>query len=481
LSPPAMGAMLAAPACAASMACCFGSTACSLCCAACPSSRNSTTTRIMYALMLLVGTVVSCIMLAPGIQHKLSDAKWFCEGLDTYAGINCARATGFQAVYRMCAAMASFFFLMMLLMLGVKSSNDGRAKIQNGFWFFKYLILAGFTVGFFYIRSENLADPLMWVGMIGGFLFILIQLILIIDFAHSLAEGWIETYEEEESRWCYAGLLTVTFGTYALAITAIVLMYIFYTTGATCALPKFFISFNLILCVVVSVISILPQVQERMPRSGLLQSSFITMYVMYLTWAALINNPDKACNPSMITLFTNTTTTDKKGDEFGTPLPMQSIVSLVLWFLCLLYASIRSSNKSSFDRLARTDSNAGGAGGAEEIGMSDTSSGRHLFGGGEGETARLLAGSDAESGGKGAWDNEQEGVAYSYSFFHFIFALASLYVMMTLTSWYKPDNDLTHLNANMASVWVKIISSWLCVGLYGWTLVAPALFPDREF
>ena len=43
----------------------------------------------------------------------------------------------------------------------------------------------------------------------------------------------------------------------------------------------------------------------------------------------------------------------------------------------------------------------------------------------------------AENGVQRAVDNEEEGVTYSYSFFHFSLLLASLYIMMTLTNWYK--------------------------------------------
>ena len=43
----------------------------------------------------------------------------------------------------------------------------------------------------------------------------------------------------------------------------------------------------------------------------------------------------------------------------------------------------------------------------------------------------------AEQGGSRGWDDEKDTVAYNYSFFHFILMLASLYIMMTLTHWYK--------------------------------------------
>ncbi|XP_019757298.1 probable serine incorporator isoform X2 [Dendroctonus ponderosae] len=439
---------------AAQLACCCGSTACSLCCSACPSCKNSTSSRIAYAFLLLLGTIVACITLAPGLQSALKKVP-FCANSSSVAGnvlsisVDCDKAVGYLAVYRICFILTCFFALFALMMIGVKSSRDGRAGIQNGFWGLKFLLIIGGIIGAFFIPEGSFGITWMWFGIIGGLLFILIQLLLIVDFAHSVAESWAGNYDETESN--YYALIGVTVVCYLLSITGIVLLYVFFTTSdqSSCDLNKFFISINLILCVIVSVISILPPVQEEMPRSGLLQSSIVTLYVTYLTWSAVSNSP-KECNPGMWGIF-GTKSSEHNFD----------IIGIFIWMCCVLYSSLRSASKSS--KLTMSENMLAKDNGADGY-------------------TRIAGNDGGESGDRSkVWDNEDDAVAYNWSFFHVMFALATLYIMMTLTNWYKPNSNIEEFNYNAASMWIKAISGWLCLALYSWTLVAPVLLPDRDF
>ncbi|XP_067666995.1 serine incorporator 3-like [Haliotis asinina] len=447
-----------------SLACCFGSAACSLCCACCPSTKNSTITRIAYAFLLLIGTVVAAIMLTPGIREQLDKIPMLCNpklGYQIGSGKVCDEVVGYLAVYRVCFAMAAFFFLFMLIMIKVSSSKDPRAGLQNGFWFFKILIIIGICVGAFFIPQGAFGQAWMVIGMIGAFIFILIQLILLVDFAHGWAESWVGKWEETGSRCYYIGLLFFTGLFYCVAIALVAVFFVFYASDESCKLHKFFLSFNLILCVFISILAVLPKIQDYQPRSGLLQSSVISLYTMYLTWSAMTNSPEKKCNPSLSSLIHfngSLPNTDPNNGTFDKGVfDWQGILALVIWVFAVLYASVRTSSNSQVGKLTMSE---------KTILQSDNGS--------------TDSTGDEEKGSK-SWDNEEESVAYSYSFFHLMMCLGALYVMMTLTNWFEPSSDFKTLNANMASVWVKIASSWVCILIYVWTLIAPCVLPNRDF
>ena len=87
-----------------------------------------------------------------------------------------------------------------------------------------------------------------------------------------------------------------------------------------------------------------------MPNSGLLQSGLITLYMVYLTWSAMANNPDAQCNP-MISIGNDTTPDSSTANPNTDPQPSHrmdttSIIGLIIWFLCLLYSSMRTSSST---------------------------------------------------------------------------------------------------------------------------------------
>lgn len=77
---------------------------------------------------------------------------------------------------------------------------------------------------------------------------------------------------------------------------------------------------------------------------------------------------------------------------------------------------------------------------------------------------------------------EANPVSYSYTFFHVVFALASMYSAMLLTGWCSSTSDSSDLiDVGWTTVWVRICTQWVTAVLYVWTLVAPLVISDRDF
>ncbi|XP_006895005.1 PREDICTED: serine incorporator 2 [Elephantulus edwardii] len=452
-----MGACLGACSLLSCASCLCGSAPCILC-SCCPSSRNSTVSRLFFTVFLFLGVLVCIIMLSPGVESQLHKLPWVCEEgaknpIILQGHIDCGSLLGHRAVYRMCFSTAAFFFFFTLLMIYVRSSRDPRAAIQNGFWFFKFLVLVGITVGAFYIPDGSFSNIWFYFGVVGSFLFILIQLVLLIDFAHSWNQQWLWKAEERDSRAWYGGLFFFTFFFYSLSIAALTLLYIYYTHPGACHESKVFLSLNLTFCFCVSIIAVLPKIQEAQPNSGLLQASVVTLYTMFVTWSALSNIPDQKCNPHLLTHFGNETVLAGPDGYVTQWWDAPSIVGLIIFILCTLFISVRSSDHRQVNSLMQTETCPP---------MLDA-------------TQQQMVVSEGR-----AYDNEQDGVTYSYSFFHFCLVLASLHIMMTLTNWYRPGETLKMVST-WTAVWVKICASWAGLLLYLWTLVAPVLLPGRDF
>merc|ERR1712045_769497 len=91
------------------------------------------------------------------------------------------------------------------------------------------------------------------------------------------------------------------------------------------------------------------------------------VYIMYLTWSALTNQPDKLCKSDLAEIFIDHGGVDVNGTynnvakklvvgaEEHPSMDTSSIVGLVVWFCCVLYSSIRSSSNSQAARLTMTD------------------------------------------------------------------------------------------------------------------------------
>ena len=138
----------------------------------------------------------------------------------------------------------------------------------------------------------------------------------------------------------------------------------------------------------------------------------------------MYNQPDPNCKLYLVKKVFGSSTASPVNKDYSNSLAMDtaSIIGLLVWFYGVLYSSIRSTTNSQAARITTTDT----------VNLMDP------------EASSVSKGKDGPSG-----DSESGGVNYSWSLFHLMFALATLYVMMALTDWYAPGKKKSHNRNNL--------------------------------
>uniref|UniRef100_A0A2K6LCJ3 Serine incorporator 4 n=1 Tax=Rhinopithecus bieti TaxID=61621 RepID=A0A2K6LCJ3_RHIBE len=192
-----------------------------------------------------------------------------------------------------------------------------------------------------------------------------------------------------------------------------VLLFRYYTHPAGCLLNKMLLSLHLCFCGLISFLSIAPCIRLKQPRSGLLQASVISCYIMYLTFSALSSRP-----PERVILQGQNHTLCLPGlskMEPQTPDTSLAMLSAGIMYACVLFAWCVKVSRVEKPSLCFC---------CPEIVEAD-----------EGQRGGAARPADQET--PPAPPVQVQHLSYNYSAFHFVFFLASLYVMVTLTNWFR--------------------------------------------
>ncbi|KAF8121780.1 serine incorporator/TMS membrane protein [Boletus edulis] len=462
-----------ASSCLGGLAFCFTSTAASMFCKSC-NCNSSIASRIGFAMIFILNSLLAWLMKTPFAIRKIEE--WSYE----YIKMECeeGKCYGVLAVHRVCFALFLFHSLLSLSLIGVTESRDKRAAIQNGWWGPKVLIWFLLVASTFFIPNGFFIFWGDYVALIGATIFILLGLVLLVDFAHSWSETCLENWEKSESTLWQWILIGSTALVYVVTITLTGVLYGYFADSG-CTLNRVFISVNLALCIISTILSIHPRVQESNPRSGLAQAGMVAAYCTYLITSAVTNHAHDTCNPFTRSSTTGTTTV---------------VLGAIFTFLAIAYSTSRAATQS------RALVGTGKKGGAvylpiddypqSEMGVVSTQPGRTESPRYQALLAAVQAGAipesalqeDEEEEDYGETkDDERSGTRYNYAWFHVIFALGAMYVAMLLTDWsgVVESDEIVYIGRSETAMWMRVVSSWVCMLLYMWSLLAPVFMPDR--
>lgn len=307
------------------------------------------------------------------------------------------------------------------------------------------------------------------LSRVGAIIFVVIQQVILIDLAYNWNDSWVGKADACDrlewgsgAKWLKATIAACALF-YLLSFIGIGLLYhVFGGCGSNNAV----ISMTLIGIIAVTIL------QLSGTEGSLLTSSIISLYVVYLGYSSVSMNPHGACNPQLA-----------KGND-----TWDIILGLVLTGVSLAW--------TGWSWTAEERITASGVKKARSLGASANTFRR-------GQDAFLdlddpfldYHDEDAPPSGlaldgtHGSDEFEQSSEIWKLNA---ILTLVACWIAVSLTSWGSLSNVIseeediaTHTAANpevgKLNMVMIAISQWLALSLYAWTLLAPRLFPDRDF
>ncbi|CDZ97606.1 vacuolar transmembrane tms1p [Phaffia rhodozyma] len=472
--------------------------------------NSSIATRVGFAIIFCLNSMLAWLMRTDTAIRQIEKISWDWIKMDCTGG----KCYGLLAVHRFCFALGLLHLILSSLLIGVHNTKSKRASIQNGWWGPKVLLWIVLVFLSFLIPNEFFMFWGSYISPVGSSLFILLGLVLLIDFAHTWSETLLESYETTlQPRYQYF-LVGSTLLMYILTIAITIVLFVFFG-GSGCGLNTFFISANVVLVLVITISSVLPAVQESNPKSGLAQASMLSIYSTYLVASAVANhsgpNSSDLSVPNDHHSTCNPITSNSSGARTTTV-----IMGAIFTFAAVAYSTTRAATQTKVlagqvgrkgvIRLENDEDDSEGPRGVSENELVITSQPKAVRKDGMRYQALLAAveagslpasvldeeaESDDENDGNSSpvgedRDDERNFTKYNYSWFHIIFILASMYVAGLLTDWKvvysassEDSNADVYIGRSESAMWMRIVSSWLCMGMYLWSLFAPVLMPDR--
>mmetsp|Transcript_2696 Transcript_2696/g.4029 ORF Transcript_2696/g.4029 Transcript_2696/m.4029 type:complete len:447 (+) Transcript_2696:86-1426(+) len=445
-----MGLGMSCFACAAcSGICSLFSSVCS--CAGCLCGASKDTPKdLMVGKIRSMILIILTIVLAIFGQYYFSD--FFSDHLSAWTN-GCdgnEDCVGNTAVYRVSLVDSIFFFVMAL---GALSSS----LFNNRFWSIKLFFIAAMLVGSIFISNEVFDDRgFVWVARFGAFFFIIMQQLVLIDIAYSWNDSWVERADTSENRWLLIILVILSCIFFATSLVGIGFLFEYFRG---CPENELILSLSLILMVLATAVQLLGL------EGNLLTTSIVCCYSVFLAFTSVSKNPNEECNP-LIGNSQNLTS---------------QIIGLILTIISLIW--ICGQAGTSVTKLLGGDTPPTTVASVENVEKKLNGDGSDHSPSNNG--APLVAGSDDPS------NSSEEPVDYGDGWkFNIVMMLLSMFFGMMLTNWgviqtYSTDSSDTSSYSDPkngeAAMWIAASSQWICISLYIWTLVAPRLFPDRDF